>query len=120
MSDNAVFRDLFNKAALQIGVVNQVSEVGIHLLVFCSVTGMEFAQDLCSTEFGECVIELIIEDMPHFCRIDCVFDMWVDLVRGSQMDDELDVVALSSRVRSSVRPFQISRGYSGIPLVTIS
>jgi hypothetical protein len=120
MSDNAVFRDLFNKAALQIGVVNQVSEVGIHLLVFCSVTGMEFPQDLCSTEFGECVIELIIEDMPHFCRIDCVFDMWVDLVRGSQMDDELDVVAQSSRVRSSVRPFQISRGYSGIPLVTIS
>jgi len=43
MSDNAVFRDLFGRATQLIAVVDQASEVGCHLLVFCWVAGMEFA-----------------------------------------------------------------------------
>jgi len=42
--------------------------------------------------FGERVIELIVEDIPHLCRIYGVFDMWEDLVGASHIDDRLGVV----------------------------
>jgi len=87
-----VFRDLFGRATQLIAVVDWVSEVGSHLLVFCWVAGMEFAYDLRSTEFGERGIELIVENITPLCRIDGVFDMWEDSVGTSDIYDGLGVV----------------------------
>jgi hypothetical protein len=43
MSDKAVFRDAFGRAAQLIVVVDLASEVGSHLLVLSWVAGMECA-----------------------------------------------------------------------------
>jgi len=43
MSDKAVFRDLFGRAAQLIAVVDHATEVGSHRLIFCWVAGIEFA-----------------------------------------------------------------------------
>jgi hypothetical protein len=39
-----------------------------------------------------------MEDNPHLCRIDGVFDMWEDLVVASHIDDGLGVVSSFSPV----------------------
>jgi len=39
-----------------------------------------------------------VEDIPHLCRVDGVFDMWKDLVGASHVDDGLGVVLSFSPV----------------------
>ena len=45
------------------------------------------------TEFGECIIESIVEDIPHLCSINGVFDMLEDLIGASHVDDGLGDVS---------------------------
>jgi len=39
-----------------------------------------------------------VEDIPHLCRVDRVFDLWEDLIRASHIDDGLGVVSSFSPV----------------------
>jgi hypothetical protein len=40
----------------------------------------------------------MVEDIPHLCRIDGVFDMWEDLVGASHIDNGLGIVLSFSPV----------------------
>ena len=54
---------------------------------------MELAADLPMTEFRERIIELIVESIPHLCRLGGVFDAREVLVGASHVDDRLGVVS---------------------------
>ena len=93
MSNTAACQEPFDRATQFLAVVDLATEVCSNILICCGVAGMELEDALNSTEFEECDIESVMEDIPYLRRVNVVFDIWDDLVRGSCINDWLGVVA---------------------------